>query len=138
MLILAIEEQLDFANRAAMRDERVHPVTRQISKLHVLEEARHVSFAKSYLSECWPLLGAAERRFVMAAAPELVAEIVALSLDPAVFDHLAMVGGYELAKSNPNYRANVIAGLAKLTSFLAELGIIDTRDRWVELGLVAA
>lgn len=138
MLILAIEEQLDFANRAAMRDERVHPVTRQISKLHVLEEARHVSFAKSYLSECWPTLGTDEQAFVIAAAPELVAEIVALSLDPAVFDHLAIRDGYELARSNPSYKANVVAGLAKLTSFLNELGIIDTRDRWVELGLVAA
>lgn len=45
-----------------MKDERVHPVSRQIAKLHVLEEARHVSFAKTYLSEVWPNLAAEDRQ----------------------------------------------------------------------------
>src|SRR5256714_10027749 len=48
VLILAVEDLLDHINRKTMRDERVHPVSRQIAKLHVLEEARHGSFAKSY------------------------------------------------------------------------------------------
>ena len=56
LLILAIEELLDHVNRAAMRDERMHPTVPPIPKLHVLEEARHVSFAKTYLSELWPTL----------------------------------------------------------------------------------
>ncbi len=61
LLILAVEELLDYINRATMRDERVHPVSRQIAKLHVLEEARHVSFAKTYLAEVWPSMNDAER-----------------------------------------------------------------------------
>jgi len=136
--ILAIEELLDFANRATMRDDRLHPVTRQISKLHVLEEARHVSFAKSYLTECWPTLDADERSFVRAVTPDLVAEIVALSLDPAVFEHLAITDGFEIAKANPVYQANVIAGLAKLTSFLDGLGVIEDPEPWLAHGLIAA
>src|SRR6266508_1907307 len=64
LLILAVEELLDFMNRATMRDERVHPVSRQIAKLHVLEEARHVSFAKTYLGEVWPALADEDRRTV--------------------------------------------------------------------------
>jgi hypothetical protein len=136
LAILAIEELLDYANRATMRDDRLHPVARQISKLHVLEEARHVSFAKSYLSECWPTLDSAEQEFVSAVAPDLVAEIVALSLDPAVFEHLGITDGHELAKANPAYKANVVAGLAKLTTFLSEIGIIDDVSPWLEHGLV--
>ena len=62
LLILAVEELLDYMNRATMRDERVHPVSRAIAKLHVLEEARHVSFAKTYLAESWPTLDEARRR----------------------------------------------------------------------------
>ena len=61
LLILAVEELLDMCNRATIRDERVHPVSRQIAKLHVLEEARHVSFAKTYLAELWPSLPTEER-----------------------------------------------------------------------------
>lgn len=135
-MILAIEELLDHANRATMRDARVHPVSRQIAKLHVLEEARHVSFAKTFLSECWPTLRCEDRAFVVAAAPELVGEIVSLSLDPAVFEHLGIDKGAEIAQVNPHYQANVVAGLSKLTLFLTELGVIADRTRWHELGLV--
>lgn len=135
--ILAIEELLDYANRATMRDDRLHPVARQISKLHVLEEARHVSFAKSYLTECWPSLAGDEQSFVKAVTPDLVAEIATLSLDPAVFDHLGIIDGYEIAKANPVYKANVIDGLAKLTSFLDGLGVIDDPAPWIEHGLIA-
>jgi hypothetical protein len=136
LAILAIEELLDFANRASMRDGRVHPMVRQISKLHVLEEARHVSFAKSYISECWPSLDAEEQEAVRAIAPALVAEIVELSLDPEVFEHLGITDGYEIAKANPAYQANVIDGLGKLTSFLTEVGMIDDPESWIERGLV--
>ena len=136
LLILAIEELLDFVNRATMRDERIHPVSRQIAKLHVLEEARHVSFAKSYLAEVWPTLSAEDQLVVRDAAPILVADVVSLSLNPEVFDHLGIDGGFDAAAANPHYRANVIAGLAKLTTFLTEIGVIEAGDqRWPELGL---
>lgn len=138
LLVLAVEEQLDHINRATMRDERVHPVARQIAKLHVLEEARHVSFAKTYLTEIWPTLDDTDRATVVSAAPELVAEIVSLTLDPAVFEQLSIAEGASMARANPNHRANVVAGLAKLTAFLHELGVIDDRHRWAELGLVGA
>jgi len=136
LLILAIEELLDHANRATMKDDRVHPLSRQIAKLHVLEEARHVGFAKTFLAEVWPTLDPVDQDVVTVAAPELVAEIVSLSLHPGVFETLGITGGFEMAKASPAYRANVIAGLEKLTSFLADTGIIVDRARWVELGLV--
>ncbi len=138
LLVLAVEEQLDHINRRTMRDTRVHPVSRQVAKLHVLEEARHVSFAKTYLAELWPTLDDADRETVTTAAPELVAEIVALTLDPAVFQHLGITDGATAARANPHHRANVVAGLAKLTSFLDELGVITDPRRWSELGLVGA
>ena len=138
LLILAIEELLDHANRATMKDERVHTVSRQIARLHVLEEARHVSFAKSYLAEVWPTLDSVDQTIVRDAAPILVADVVSLSLNPEVFDHLAIDGGADAAAANPRYRANIVAGLGKLTTFLTDIGVIAIDDnRWTELGLVA-
>lgn len=138
LLILAGEEQLDHANRLTMRDDRVHPLSRQVAKLHVLEEARHVSFAKTYLNEIWPTLDSEDQATVTSAAPELVAEIVSLTLNPAVFELLGIADGATIARANPQHQANVVAGLAKLTSFLGELGVITDRRRWRELGLLAA
>jgi hypothetical protein len=109
LLILAIEELLDHVNRATMRDNRVHEVTRQISRLHVLEEARHVSFAKSYLAEVWPTLDTDQQAVVRDAAPVLVEDVVSLSLNPDMFDHLGVRDGADIARANPHHRSTIIA-----------------------------
>jgi hypothetical protein len=140
LLILAVEELLDHMNRATMRDERVHPVSRAMAKLHVLEEARHVSFAKTYLAEIVPALDAEDRRAVADAAPALVSVVADLSVDPAVYEHLGIRDGARVARENPFHAANIVAGLAKLTTFLTEIGIIDDahRDAWIDAGLLAS
>jgi len=139
LLILAVEEILDATNRATMKDHSVHTVSRQMAKLHVLEEARHVSFAKTYLSEVWPTLADEEHAAVVGIAPHAVANVAALMVDDAVYDELGIADGAAIARTNPHHRARVIEGLAKLTDFLGELGVIDAESRavWQELGLVA-
>jgi hypothetical protein len=139
LLILAVEELLDYVNRATMRDERVHPVSRQIAKVHVLEEARHVSFAKTYLAEAWPQLDADERAGITELAASMVSVVADLSVDPAVYEALGIDDGAEQARANPHHRAVVVAGLHKLTTFLREIGVIadDNAHTWHALGLVA-
>jgi hypothetical protein len=139
LLILAVEEILDATNRATMKDERVHPISRQVAKLHVLEEARHVSFAKTYLTEIWPTLDAEEHDAVVDLAPIAVEMVADLTLDPAVYDELGITDGAEIARANPHRRARVVEGLAKLTGFLEGLGVIDAAGRpaWLDRGLVA-
>jgi hypothetical protein len=138
LLILAVEELLDHMNRATMRDERLHPTSRAMAKLHVLEEARHVSFAKTFLAESWETLDEPARREIADAAPMLVSVVADLSVDPAVYEQLGIANGAEIARANPHHRATIVAGLAKLTTFLSELGVIDAEHRatWAELGLV--
>lgn len=139
LLILAVEELLDTVNRATMKDDRVHPVSRQCAKLHVLEEARHVSFAKTYLREVWETLPAEDRAGAIELAPAAVYLMAQLTIDPAVYETLGIDNGSELAKRNPHHRARVIEGLAKLTEFLAELGVINDMNisEWQGRGLVA-
>jgi hypothetical protein len=137
LLILAVEELLDFINRATMRDQRVHPISRGMARLHVLEEARHVSFAKTFLAEIMATLDADDRRVVADAAPVLVGVVADLSVDPDVYQHLGISGGFEAARTNPHRVATVAAGLAKLTSFLTEIGVIDDEHRPTWSALVA-
>jgi hypothetical protein len=139
LLILAVEELLDSMNRATMRDERVHPTSRAMAKLHVLEEARHVSFAKTYLAESWATLDANARRVVVEAAPVLVSVVAELSVDPAVYDELGIADGAEIARANPHHRQVIVAGLSKLTTFLTDIGMIDDAsvETWTALGLAA-
>jgi hypothetical protein len=139
LLVLAVEEMLDVANRATMKDESVHSVSRQMAKLHVLEEARHVSFAKTYLTEVWPQIPVEERNEAAAFAPAAVAFVSSLIVNDEVYATLGIEGGGDVARANPLHQQRVIADLGKLTAFLTELGVIDdtTRPLWQEAGLMA-
>ena len=139
LLILAVEELLDTTNRATMRDDTIHPVSRQIAKLHVLEEARHVSFAKTYLMEMWPTLPASERAEAAAVAPFAVDYVAQLMVNDDVYAELGIEGGGDAARANPHHRERIVGDLAKLTDFLTKLGVIDDANRteWVERGLAA-
>jgi hypothetical protein len=139
LLILAVEELLDAANRATMRDERIHPLSREIAKLHVLEEARHVSFAKTYLAELWPTLPEVDREAAAGLAPVAVGYVAELMVNDAVYESLGIADGGDAARANPRHLERIAGDLAKLTGFLAELGVISdaSRPEWVERGLAA-
>jgi hypothetical protein len=139
LLILAVEELLDASNRATMRDERIHPLSRQMAKLHVLEEARHVSFAKTYLAELWPTLPADERDAAAGLAPLAVGFVAELMVNDSVYATLGIDHGGDAARANPHHLDRIVTDLAKLTGFLAELGVINegSRPDWVERGLAA-
>jgi hypothetical protein len=123
-----------------MRDESVHPLSRQIARIHVLEEARHVSFAKAYLAEAWPELSEQERTDAAALAPIAVDYVAQLMVNDEVSATLGIVDGGEAARANPHHRARIIGDLAKLVDFLTELGVVDAANRheWSERGLAAA
>ena len=46
---LVAEELLDRLQREGMADERLQPLTRMVARIHVIEEARHVRFAREEL-----------------------------------------------------------------------------------------
>ena len=61
--ILVAEEVLDVMQRDWMRDERVAPFARTINNIHVVEEARHMRFAREETRERLQGAGAARRQF---------------------------------------------------------------------------
>jgi len=61
--ILIGEEPVDRWQREQMNDERIQPLVRMVSRIHVLEEARHVTFARHELAQAAPKLSRVERLF---------------------------------------------------------------------------
>lgn len=137
--ILAAEELLDVSNRATMKDERVHPTSRRIAQIHVLEEARHMSFARTYIAEIWPTLSRFQRIVAMIRAPFIVRGVADALVNPAVYATLGIENGYRQAKRNPLHRDRVIRDLGRLTGLLEDIGVINrfTRPVWRALRLVA-
>jgi hypothetical protein len=137
--VLAAEELLDQANRATAADKRLHPVSRAIARIHVTEEARHVSLAKKFLSEVYPTLGWLERLAVAVVAPFTVHVIASSMLNREVYDAIGFEHGYDEARNNPLHRERILKDLRPLTAFLTRIGVIRplTRPLWQKLGLLA-
>lgn len=135
--ILAAEELLDICNRATMSDERVSPLSRAIAKIHVMEEARHMSYARAWLTENWSTVGRLDRLRASTDAPFIVAGVVDAMINPAVYRELGIAGGWRAARFGP-WRHRVTDDLERLTDFLATTGVITgvTRPVWQALGLV--
>src|SRR3712207_1844221 len=109
-----------------MKDERVQPLTRATSQIHVVEEARHMRFAREEIARRTPQLSSwqlRKHRTLVAACAAIVAENL---VQPAVY---ASVGldpeqARAAARANPHYRDKLRDASAGLVAFLREVGLI--------------
>ncbi len=124
--ILIGEEVVDRFQREMVGDERVQPLMRMVNRIHIVEEARHVSFARAELrrtAEATPRWELPCHRAMLA----YVAYIVCRSLiNPRVY---AAVGldpreARRAALGNPYYRDTIRFGGEKIMPFLAEAGLV--------------
>lgn len=131
--ILIGEEPVDRWQRDLMRDDRIQPLARMVARIHVVEEARHVTFAREELAREARGLGRTQRawhQLVTAQAalttmrslvhPEVYA---AVGLDP----HEARVA----ALRNESYRATIAWMGEKIMPFLEEQGMVGASQRKV-------
>ncbi|WP_029430526.1 diiron oxygenase [Blastococcus sp. URHD0036] len=138
--ILVAEEILDIFQRDLMRDERVQPLTRRTSQIHVVEEARHMRFARDEVARRAPRLtwlGRRQHRTVVASVAAIVADNL---VQPQVY---ASVGldpqeAKAVARSNEAYRAKLRDASSGLVAFLREVGLIGGPSEllWKRAGLL--
>src|SRR3954463_10086747 len=124
--ILVAEEILDVMQRDWMRGENVQPIVRTTSKIHVVEESRHMKFARQEVREA--LQGASRARrqasavLVAAAAYFIVTNMV----NPAVYAAagLDVDRAVEAAKNNEHRKTMLRASSRPLMDFLGEFGLL--------------
>lgn len=124
--ILVAEEVLDIFQREMIDDERVQPLTRAISRIHVVEEARHMRFARDEIARraasLTPTHRAHQRLILGVVANVIVHNLVhrnvyaAVGLDPDT--------ATRAARGNERYTANLRRSAENLTTFLTEVGLI--------------
>src|SRR4051794_21223757 len=124
--ILVAEEILDIFQRDLMKDERVLPLIRAGSQIHVVEEARHMRFAREEIARRTPELNwfqLRKHRTVVASVAAIVADNL---VQPQVY---AAVGldpekAKAAARSNEHYAGKLREAAGGLVSFLREVGLI--------------
>ena len=138
--ILVVEEILDIFQRDLMKDERVQPLTRATSQIHVVEEARHMRFAREEIARRTPELSAWQLRKHRTAVAAVTAIAVENLVQPGVY---AAVGldpktAKAAARANEHYTDKLREASAGLVAFLREVGLIGgpSERLWKRAGLV--
>ena len=140
--VLGGEDPIDYVQRRELRSGRlIHPLLERIMRIHVTEEARHLSFARHYLKRTVPSLGRLRRAELAVGGPFVLAMMAQMMLRPSG----QLVRRYEIPPAvlreaftdNPQHRSEALASMAKLRRLWGELGLTGTvyRRLWKVLGL---
>jgi hypothetical protein len=124
--ILVAEEILDIFQRDLMTDERVQPLTRATSRIHVVEEARHMRFAREEIARRTPELSRRQLRRHRAGVASVAAIVAENLVQPEVY---ASVGldpkeAKAAARANTHYGDKLRGASAGLVAFLRDVGLV--------------
>src|SRR4051812_11322120 len=124
--ILIGEEPVDRWQREQMNDERIQPLIRMVSRIHVLEEARHVTFAREELERSVARMGRTERLLQQTVTAQAAFVMMRSLVHPQVY---AAVGidpaeGRRAALGNESYRATIAWMGEKVMPYLEEQGMV--------------
>jgi hypothetical protein len=124
--VLLGEEITDRVQREMVGDESIQPLMRMVNRIHILEEARHIGFARAELTRSVAALSRAElpyHRLVLGR----VAHIVSRSLiSPEVYRSVGLDPrvGRRAALANPAHQQTIRFGGEKVVAFLSDAGLV--------------
>ncbi|MFC8426587.1 diiron oxygenase [Streptomyces sp. NPDC057236] len=124
--ILVAEEVLDVMQRDWMRDERVVPFVRTINNIHVVEESRHMKFARDETRRHLARAGRLRRR-VHALLIAVAAYVIVTSMvNRKVYANAGLDEARALreAKANEHHKSMMRASCSGLMEFLASVGLL--------------
>jgi hypothetical protein len=129
LFVLGGEDPIDYVQRRELRrDRELHPLLERIMRIHVTEEARHLSFARHYLKRTVPTLPARRRVALAVGGPLILSSMAQLMLKPSrqlVERHQIPAEVIEAAyTANPSHHAETLASLGKVRKLCEELGLL--------------
>ncbi|OKJ15652.1 AurF N-oxygenase family protein [Kitasatospora sp. CB01950] len=135
-----VEEFTDAMQREMIRDESLQPLARSVARIHVVEEARHIGYAKPELERRWARMTPARRAVFRRALALLARQSVAEIVHPRVYA-LAGLDPAEAARTaaaNPHWHQARIDWSRKAVDFFTDLGIITptTTRAWRRAALL--
>ena len=125
--ILVAEEILDEAQREMHASEEVEPLVRTVSKIHVVEEARHIAFAREQIASDMqaglnPVDLVAQQTLCAVVGFAIVESLISPDVYPAV--GLDQKEAVQQARNNPNLHATRADWGRDVLKFLHENDLI--------------
>ena len=124
--ILVAEEILDIFQRDLMKDERVQPLTRATSQIHVVEEARHMRFAREEIARRTPWLSTWQQRRHRTGVASVAAIVADNLVQPEVYASVGLdpKAAKATARANTHYGDKLRGAAAGLVAFLRDVGLV--------------
>ncbi|MFC9969912.1 diiron oxygenase [Spirillospora sp. NPDC127200] len=138
---LLVEEFTDAFQRLTFPDEEIQPLVRQVTRIHVIEEARHIKYAREELKRMVVRASPTRRRVAAYALAQSARLMSGHFIDPSCYAAVGLdprLARQEVARS-PHRRATMRWAFRKCTAFFDEVGFLDGRARavWWKAGLLA-
>ncbi|MEV8592391.1 diiron oxygenase [Streptomyces sp. NPDC052012] len=124
--ILVAEEVLDVMQRDWMRDERVVPFVRTINNIHVVEESRHMKFARDETRKHLARAGRVRRQTHAVLIAVAAYVIVTSMVNPKVYANAGLdeERAVREARANEHHKAMLRSSCAGLMEFLGSVGLL--------------
>ena len=137
---LLVEEILDWMQRQTFPDERVQPLVRGVTRIHVVEEARHVRYAREELRRQMATAPRWETGLTRLVSGETARVVAASLISPKVYESVGLNPSEALhqARNSPHRREVMRRSAGRLTEFLDEITVLrgPGRKLWVSSGLL--
>ncbi|MGP4109501.1 AurF N-oxygenase family protein [Streptomyces sp. 4N509B] len=135
------EEVLDWMQRLTFPDERVQPLVRGVTRIHVVEEARHVRYAREELRRQMVHAPRWEREVTRLVSGEFARVFSVAFVNPRVYTEVGLDRREAIAQARQSaHRREVMQeGARRLTEFLDDIGVMRGLGRrmWRSSGLMA-
>ncbi|MFD7163208.1 AurF N-oxygenase family protein [Streptomyces violascens] len=135
------EEILDWMQRLTFPDERVQTIVRGVTRIHVVEEARHVRYAREELRRQMVSAPRWERELTRISCGEAARVFATCFVNPQVYENVGLDRREAVAqvKASGHRREVMRSGAGRLTEFLDDIGVMNglSRRLWRSSGLLA-
>jgi len=124
--VMAAEEILDMMQREFMRDDRVQPITRSVSKIHVLEESRHIRFAREEVARRLSKVSRVQLEIERVITAVVVFVLMKSMIHPDVYANVGLdpQEAFHAARNNSYHQDKIRLAGQKLMRFLDSVGLI--------------
>lgn len=141
MFVLGGEDPIDHVQREALREGDLPPLLERIVRIHVTEEARHLSFARHYLKLRADQIGVVRKLVLGIGTPLILGVMAQLMMRPSSeMIHRFNIPSEVIREAytdNSEHASRTRDALGKVRRLSNEIGIVNpvTRPIWKVLGI---
>ncbi|HVU92706.1 MAG TPA: diiron oxygenase [Jatrophihabitans sp.] len=129
--VLVAEEMTDRLQREMVNDEQIHPLIRMVNRIHVVEEARHVRFAREEVARRMATIGPVAKVINNLVSAVVAAFIAESLISPKVYAQVGLdpAEAVKAARSNPHFAETRRWMAEKILTFLTDQGMVPWYTR---------